>query len=90
VINVATEPLEPGDGVLFFTDGVIEAMLPDGERFGIDRLADLAGQHASALVAPEEIVRLLVRSVIDHQDTQLADDATIVLVQWDGPGAADS
>ncbi|MHB8671045.1 MAG: PP2C family protein-serine/threonine phosphatase [Acidimicrobiales bacterium] len=88
--NVATEPLEPGDSVLFYTDGVIEAHTRGGEQFGIERLADLAGQHASDQLEPEEVVRRLVRSVIEHQHDQLADDATLVLVQWKGPVAAEA
>lgn len=83
--TVATEALEPGDSVLFYTDGVVEAHLPGGEPFGVERLADLAGQHASDQLEPEEIVRRLVRSVIEYQNDQLADDATLVLVQWHGP-----
>ena len=82
--HVATESLEPGDGVLFYTDGVVEARMPDGERFGVDRLADLAGQHASDLLEPEEIVRRIVRAVLDHQGDELSDDATLVFVQWNG------
>lgn len=81
---VQTEALEPGDSVLFYTDGVVEAHVPGGEEFGSARLADLAGQHASDLLEPEEVVRRLVRAVIEHQDDRLADDATMVLVQWHG------
>ena len=81
---VATDALEPGDAVLFYTDGVVEAHVPGGDRFGIDRLADLAGQHASDELEPEEVVRRIVRAVVDHQDARLADDATLVLVQWKG------
>jgi serine phosphatase RsbU (regulator of sigma subunit) len=85
----ATEPaedrLEPGDGVLFFTDGVIEARTPDGEEFGVDRLADITGQCASDGLAPEEIVRNLVRTVLEHQHSELRDDATVVLLEWHGP-----
>jgi serine phosphatase RsbU (regulator of sigma subunit) len=71
--------------VLLYTDGAIEAHAPGGEQFGVDRLIDLAGQHASAQLEPEEIVRRLVRSVLDHQDHHLSDDATLVLFQWNGP-----
>jgi hypothetical protein len=81
----ATEALEPGDSLLLYTDGVIEARSKDGDEFGLDRLADLVGQHASDQQQPEEIVRRLVRSVLDHQEADLADDATIILVQWRGP-----
>jgi serine phosphatase RsbU (regulator of sigma subunit) len=70
---------------MFYTDGVIEAPTPGGDQFGIERLADLASQHASDQLEPEEIVRRLVGSVIRHQSDKLADDATLVLVQWNGP-----
>jgi serine phosphatase RsbU (regulator of sigma subunit) len=83
--TVATEALEPGDSVLFYTDGVVEAHLPGEEQFGVERLADLLGQHASDLLEPEEIVRRLVRAVLAHQDDRLSDDATLVLFQWIGP-----
>jgi serine phosphatase RsbU (regulator of sigma subunit) len=82
---VATEALEPGDSVLFYTDGVVEAHFPGEEQFGVERLADLLGQHASDLLEPEEIVRRLVRAVLTHQDDRLFDDATMVLFQWIGP-----
>jgi serine phosphatase RsbU (regulator of sigma subunit) len=83
-VTTATEHLEPGDGVLFYTDGVVEAHQPGGEQFGAERLADLAGQHASEELGPEEILRHLVAAVLDHQQNRLADDATLVLVQWNG------
>ena len=84
--TVETDSLEPGDSVLFFTDGVTEAHVPGGEQFGIERLADLAGQHASDELEPEELVRRLVRAVLEHQDDMLSDDATMVLFKWHGPG----
>src|SRR5688500_14416886 len=81
----ARDALEPGDGVLFFTDCVVEARTPEGEEFGVDRLADITGQCASNGLAPEEIVRNLVRTVLEHQASDLRDDATVVLVEWHGP-----
>jgi serine phosphatase RsbU (regulator of sigma subunit) len=81
----AQESLERGDTVLFFTDGVVEARTPEGEEFGIERLTDIVGQSASDQLAPEEVVRQLVRGVLDHRGTELRDDATVVLVEWTGP-----
>jgi serine phosphatase RsbU (regulator of sigma subunit) len=81
---VATEPLEPRDKILFYTDGVVEAHLPGKNQFGLDRLLDLTTQHASDQQEPEEIVRHLVGSVLEHQSNELPDDATIVLFQWNG------
>ena len=80
----AQEALEPGDGVLFFTDGVVDARTPEGEEFGIDRLVDITGQCASEALAPDEVVRQIVRSVLEHRATQLRDDATVLLVEWRG------
>jgi serine phosphatase RsbU (regulator of sigma subunit) len=83
-LAVATASLEPGDQLLFYTDGVVEAHEWGGEQFGVDRLADLVGQQTSDQQEPEETVRRVVRAVLDHQG-DLADDATLVLVRWPGP-----
>jgi serine phosphatase RsbU (regulator of sigma subunit) len=84
-VAVASVSLEPGDSVLFYTDGVIESHLPGSEQFGTERLADLVGQHSSGDAEPEEILRRIIRAVLEHQHDTLADDATIVLFQWNGP-----
>ncbi len=83
-VHVASVALEPGDALLLYTDGVTEAHRTGEEHFGLDRLADLAGQHASDHVEPEEIIRRIVGAVLEHQE-HLADDATLVLVRWHGP-----
>ena len=82
--EVGEQDLQPGDCVLLYTDGVTEARTPDGEHFGIDRLIDWTNRSASDLVRPEKIVRGLVHSVREHQGGDLADDATVVLLRWDG------
>jgi len=88
--RTASESLEPGDSVLFYTDGVIEARQPGGDLFGIERLSDMLGRYASDHVEPEEIVRQIVRAILDYQDERLEDDATLVLVRWNGPATATS
>jgi Stage II sporulation protein E (SpoIIE) len=82
----AEESLEPGDQVVFFTDGVIEARSPDGTFFGADRLADLVGRASAGGNPPPETLRRLVHSILDHQAGDLQDDATAVLVEWKGHG----
>jgi hypothetical protein len=77
--------LEPGDAILCYTDGVIEARTPAGELFGLGRLTDLAEREAASGRPAEEFVRRLVRAVTDHQARELRDDATLLLVQWTGP-----
>jgi len=82
----AEESLEPGDQVVFFTDGVIEARSPDGTFFGADRLADLVSRASAGGNSPPETLRRLVHSILDHQAGDLQDDATTVLVEWKGQG----
>jgi len=80
----AEESLEPGDQVVFFTDGVTEARSPDGTFFGADRLADLVSRASAGGNPPPETLRRLVHSILDHQAGDLQDDATAVLVEWMG------
>ena len=82
---VHTVDLEPGDLLLFFSDGVTEARSADGEEFGRDRLADLLGRAAAAAQTPAETVRRLAHAVLDHQEGVLQDDGTLLLVVWHGP-----
>ncbi|MDP9182505.1 MAG: serine/threonine-protein phosphatase [Actinomycetota bacterium] len=76
------EQLEPGDRVLLYTDGVVEARSPDGDFFGVDRLADLVlTQLAGGLSAPETM-RRVVRQLLAHHQGQLTDDATLLMLEW--------
>ena len=83
--DVAEESLEPGDGVLFYTDGAIEGRAATGGGLGLDRLVDLVGQTASDQLPAEEIVRQVGRAILEHHKSRLDDDATLLLVQWKGP-----
>lgn len=88
VKEIATERLQPGDRVLFFTDGVIEARSPDGGEFGIPRLADLLVRASSDHVSPAETARRLSTSIIDFNHAGLNDDATLLLIDFYGPPRA--
>jgi serine phosphatase RsbU (regulator of sigma subunit) len=66
---------------------VVEARAADGEFFGVHRLVDMVSRtSASATPAPETMRRLL-HAILAHQEGELQDDATIVAVEWRGPGA---
>jgi hypothetical protein len=78
--------LEPDDAILLYTDGVTDAHMPGGEPFGLDRLADLLERESASAHHPEELLRRLVRAVLDHQGGHLRDDATLLLLRWTGPG----
>ncbi len=86
--EVAQVSLEPGDSVLFFTDGVIEARSADGVGFGRRRLGDLLARAAASGEQPAEIMRRLSHAVLEHGGPDLRDDATLLLVRWSGPRRA--
>jgi serine phosphatase RsbU (regulator of sigma subunit) len=74
--------LEPGDRLLLYTDGITEARSPDEEFFGEQRLADFIRAAVAAGQPAPEMVRRLMRHVLDHQADQLQDDASIVVLEW--------
>ncbi|MFN2506755.1 MAG: PP2C family protein-serine/threonine phosphatase [Acidimicrobiales bacterium] len=86
-VVVSEERLEPADQVLFLTDGVVEARSAEGEFFGVGRLVDLVTRTSAAATPAPETMRRLIHAILDHQEGQLQDDATIVVVEWQGPGS---
>lgn len=81
-LSVGQERLQPGDRLLMFTDGVVEARDQSGEFFGLDRLVDLVTRQASAGRAVAETLRRLNLAVLAHTAGRLQDDATTVVVEW--------
>jgi serine phosphatase RsbU (regulator of sigma subunit) len=82
--EVVETSLEPGDGLLLYTDGVIEARDDSGEEFGEDRLRDLLERESSSGREPAEMLRRLVHSVLVHHGSRLRDDASTLYLRWDG------
>ncbi|GGP64811.1 PP2C family protein-serine/threonine phosphatase [Saccharothrix coeruleofusca] len=76
------EQLQPGDRVLFYSDGVTEARSPQGEFFGLERLVDLTERHEQAGLPAPETLRRVVHAVLEHQRGRLQDDATLLVLEW--------
>ena len=70
---------------MLYTDGVVEGVDADGVEFGVDRLGDFLEREAASDRPPEDALRQLVRAVLDHQRGVLRDDATVVVLRWEGP-----
>ncbi|MFD7812106.1 PP2C family protein-serine/threonine phosphatase [Streptomyces sp. NPDC059785] len=86
--QVCREQLEPGDRVVFYTDGITEARRPGGPEFGLDRFTDfLIRHHADGLSVPETL-RRLTRALLKHHGGRLQDDATMLLCEWLGPAGS--
>ena len=80
--EIAQERLQPGDRLLLYTDGVIEARDADGAFFGTDRLVEFVARQASAGRPAAESLRRLNLAILGYQDGVLQDDATTVIVEW--------
>lgn len=72
--------LEIGDIVVLYTDGVLEAMAPDGAMFGKDRLLEAirANRHQSAQSIVDAICRV-ARDFYQHEPQR--DDITAVVIK---------
>lgn len=84
VRQIATQRLQPGDRVLFFTDGVTEAKSSNGEDFGVPRLADFLVRASLEHLSQAETVRRLSASVLSHNGARLSDDASMLLLDFHG------
>ena len=78
--------LQPGDRVLLYTDGAVEARSPDGEEFGVERLLDHFVRESGSGLLAAEVLRRLVHACLEFQGGRLRDDATMLLLEWNGPG----
>lgn len=69
-------PLEPGDRLFVYTDGITEAFNPEGEMFGKDRLKNILDQNRSSPLSglKSAVLRALhqyTRSGSSHDDITL-------------------
>lgn len=70
----------PGDTLVLYTDGVIEAVNKSAEQFGSGRLMQLVDQsHGQSVVQTTEAILGSVRIFTGKE--QLADDATVIAVR---------
>ena len=79
-IEQKTLPLMPGDVVLFYTDGVTEAMNAADEEFGGERLAELLRtQRAASAEAIADAIEVAVRDFVG--DAVQHDDFALIVVK---------
>lgn len=71
--------LHPGDLVLAYTDGVIEASSPSGQEWGIQGLLQAAEPHR--MQSADEIVRSILDSMDAFSGGIQTDDATVTVLR---------
>ena len=79
---VASASLEPGDLVLFYTDGLVEAQDRDGVRFRLEDVGRFIAREAAAGRTAPETLRRFRHAMLGRERADLRDDATAVLVEW--------
>src|SRR5579859_8089921 len=73
--------LEPGDTLVLFSDGVTEAMNPDDEMYGMERLAKVLDDKND--VPLEHLQKTVLESVENFvRGARQADDVTMLLVRY--------
>jgi phosphoserine phosphatase RsbU/P len=79
--ETATHPIEPGDRLLLYTDGLLEAANTAGEEFGPERLHLLLRE--SALLSPNDAADRIV-STLENWSRARNDDLTLLLCDYAG------
>jgi serine phosphatase RsbU (regulator of sigma subunit) len=74
--RTTTVLLEPGDRIVFVTDGMLER-----NAVGVDLPAEIANTRS---LHPREAVRALADGVLAATAHELSDDATVLCVDWHG------
>lgn len=78
---------EPGDGLLLYTDGLVEAMNDKGELLGQDALLQRLKQTERA--SAESVVANVLKRVREHRGrTPVSDDLTLMALQRQTASAA--
>ncbi len=81
-LHLSEEQMEllPGDRLVLYTDGLMDAVAADGQPFGLGRLASLLQSHAS-LSAPE-LCAATFAELADYQgEAEQYDDMTMLVVE---------
>jgi sigma-B regulation protein RsbU (phosphoserine phosphatase) len=76
-LDVGRRKLDPGERLVLFTDGVIDAKNPRGKFFGLKRLNRFVASNRG--LPAEEFIDSLVGSVLDFCNGEPKDDITIVV-----------
>lgn len=87
VLTETSVRLRPGDTMLWFTDGLVEARR-GAEEFGEERAAEVLRRHAGH--GPARAVEVLEAAVRVFRGGDLADDLALLVLTVDGPGARTS
>jgi len=79
-IDQTTVQLQPGDGVVLYTDGITESENTDDEQYGLERLCEVVSRHWSQ--SAEAIKEAVISDVRGHiGEQEVYDDITLVVLK---------
>jgi sigma-B regulation protein RsbU (phosphoserine phosphatase) len=82
VFEVEEVEMPPGSVIVAFSDGVTEAMNPEGELFGVDRLLETLARHVPHVGDGSELIdRLLMELQTFERGQPRTDDLTIIVLR---------
>ena len=87
--KVLQKPLRAGDLIVWYTDGVIEALDPAGEPFGDRRLQRMLRRLDRAHLTPLAVHDVIYAGLAAHRAGRVRDDdETLVVARWQPPRAS--
>ena len=82
LLEQAEAALEPGDSVVFYSDGAVEGRASDDVVFGLDRFAALIEEAVAQRAAPTHLLHRALDRIVRFQGDRLRDDATVLWLEW--------
>ena len=77
--------LEPGDSILFYSDGLVEAHNPQREMFGFPRLSEYVASHAGGAALIESVLEDL--EIFTGPNWEQEDDVTLMTLEREAASA---
>jgi sigma-B regulation protein RsbU (phosphoserine phosphatase) len=75
-----TIPMNKGDRIFIYTDGIIDTPDPDGKRFGLERLKNVLNENATAPLA--ELKSAVLKALNLYAFNELThDDVTLIALE---------
>jgi serine phosphatase RsbU (regulator of sigma subunit) len=76
--------LDPGDALVVYSDGLVDARDPADHGWGIDRLRALLG--VTRVNSAQQLLTAIISTVDDYMDgNEQFDDLTVMVFRWLGP-----
>ena len=84
LVNQIEIQLNPGDGVVLYTDGISEAVNEAKQAYGLERFCQVILQNWQ--LSPQEIHRAVIADVRQHiGNSKIHDDITVLILKSDEP-----